>query len=332
MLKKNKIYFIAEAGINHNGNLSLAKKLVYAAKKAGADAVKFQSFFADEFISKKNEIYELGIKRKKINIYNLFKKTEFKKSWYKKINNYCKKIKIDFISSISDKTSSDYYFSLNKKIVKIASEDIINYPLLKYLANQKKKIFIVSTGMASAEEISSAIKLLEKKNKIILMHCVSLYPTKLKESNINRINSLRKKFKVEVGYSDHTLGVESMYLAATQGCKVFEKHFTLDKKMNGPDHHMSMTPTELKDSIYFLKNINQIRGDGKINPEGRELSSRKNYRRSIFAKKKINKGELFTEKNICLKRPSKGLHPKYFYKIIGKKAKKSFKSNEMIIV
>ena len=221
---------------------------------------------------------------------------------YKKINNYCKKIKIDFISSISDKKSSDYYFSLNKKIVKIASEDIINYPLLKYLAKQEKKTFIVSTGMASVEEISLAIKLLKKKNRIVLMHCVSLYPTKLEESNINRINTLRKKFKIEVGYSDHTLGVESMYLAATQGCKVFEKHFTLNKKMNGPDHHMSMTPAELKDSINFLRNIYKIGGNGKINPEGRQISSRKNYRRSIFARKKIHKGELFTENNICFKK------------------------------
>ena len=284
-VKKNKIYFIAEAGINHNGNLTLAKKLVLAAKKAGADAIKFQSFFADEFISKKNETYELGIKKKKINIYNLFKKTEFKNTWYKKINNYCKKIKIDFISSISDKKSSDYYFSLNKKIVKIASEDIINYPLLKYLAKQEKNIYsFYRYGFCRRNLFSYQI--IKKKNRIVLMHCVSLYPTKLEESNINRINTLRKKFKIEVGYSDHTLGVESMYLAATQGCKVFEKHFTLNKKMNGPDHHMSMTPAELKDSINFLRNIYKIGGNGKINPEGRQISSRKNYRRSIFARKK----------------------------------------------
>ncbi|WP_440931045.1 N-acetylneuraminate synthase family protein [Candidatus Pelagibacter sp.] len=332
MLKKNKIYFIAEAGINHNGSLSLAKKLVIAAKKAGADAIKFQSFFADEFISKKNETYKLGPQKKKINVYNLFKKTEFKKDWYKKINYFCKKINIDFISSISDKISSDYYFNLKKKIVKIASEDIINYPLLKYLAKQKNKTFIVSTGMASLEEISLAVKILKKKNKIILMHCVSLYPTKLAESNINRIDTLKKKFKLEVGYSDHTLGYEAMFIAAVQGCKVFEKHFTLSKKMNGPDHHMSMNPSELKTCINFLSNIDKIKGNGKINPFGRQLFSRENYRRSIFAKKNINKGELFSEKNICLKRPAKGLHPKYFHKIVGKKAKKSFKTNEMIIV
>lgn len=332
MLKKNKIYFIAEAGINHNGSLSFAKKLVIAAKKAGADAIKFQSFFADEFISKKNETYKLGPQKKKINVYNLFKQTEFKKDWYKKINNYCKKINIDFISSISDKISSDYYFNLKKKIVKIASEDIINYPLLKYLAKQKNKTFIVSTGMASREEISLAVKLLKKKNRIILMHCVSLYPTKLEESNVNRINALREKFKLEVGYSDHTLGFEAMFIAAVQGCKVFEKHFTLNKKMNGPDHHMSMNPTELKSTINLLRNINKIKGNGKIDTEGRELISRKNFRRSIFAKKNINKGEIFSEKNICLKRPAKGLHPKYFYKVIGKKAKKNLKANEIIAI
>ena len=180
--------------------------------------------------------------------------------------------------------------------------------------------------MASVEEISLAIKILKKKNRIVLMHCVSLYPTKLEESNINRINTLRKKFKMEVGYSDHTLGVESMYLAATQGCKVFEKHFTLNKKMNGPDHHMSMTPAELKNSN-FLRNIYKIGGNGKINPEGRQISSRKNYRRSIFARKRYIKVNCL-QKSICLKRPAKGLHPKYFYKVIGK-AKKILKLTKL---
>ena len=332
MLKKNKkIFFIAEIGINHNGNLNLAKKMISAAKKSGADAVKFQSFKADEFISNKKENYVLGPKKKKFNIYKLFKNLEFKKHWYLDIDKFCRRKKIEFVTSVADIKSTDEYLKTRRKIIKIASEDIINYPLLKYLSRLKNKVFILSTGMANDFEIQNAIKIF-KKNKIILMHCVSLYPTKIKEANLNRIDILRKKYNLDVGYSDHTLGLEALKIAASMNCYVFEKHFTLSKKLNGPDHHMSINPFELKKVIQNIKKIHLFKGSGEIGPINRQLIASKKFRRSIVAIKPIKKGQKILKDMIGLKRPSNGIHPIYIKKVIGKKAKKNFKINQKIII
>ena len=186
--------------------------------------------------------------------------------------------------------------------------------------------------MANIDEIETTIKLLKKRNKVILMHCVSLYPVKINEANLNRIISLKNKYKLEIGYSDHTIGSDAIKVAASMGCKIFEKHFTLNKKLKGPDHHLSMNSKELKEIIISLKSILILKGNGYINPYGREINSRKIFRRCIVAKQNIKRGQIIKEKMICLRRPANGLHPKYFYKILGNKAKKNFKINQKIII
>jgi sialic acid synthase SpsE len=331
LTKDNKIFFIAEIGINHNGDLNLAKKMISAAKKSGANAVKFQSFKADEFISNKKENYVLGPKKKKFNIYSLFKNLEFKKSWYPNIDKFCRRKKIEFITSVADIKSTNEYLKTRRNIIKIASEDIINYPLLKYLSRFKNKVFILSTGMANNTEIERAIKIF-KKNKIILMHCVSLYPTKIKEANLNRINLLKKKYNLEVGYSDHTLGLEALEIAASMNCRIFEKHFTFDKKLDGPDHHMSINSEELRKITQKIKKILLFKGSGEIAPKKRQLMAAKKFRRSIVAIVPIKKGVKIKKEMIGLKRPSTGLHPINIKKVIGKKAKKSFRINEKIYI
>jgi len=330
ILNKNKIYFIAEAGVNHDGNFHKARKLVIAAKRAGADAVKFQSFKTEEFLSDKKLIYRY--KKKKFNAFKMFKKLEFNYKWYHKLKKLCKRHNIEFLSSVADPVSAKQYLKYNNKILKLASEDIINYPLIKFLSKFKNKIIIVSTGMASLIEIKEAVKILTKKNKVILMHCVSLYPTKLSEINLKRLINLKKRFNLEVGFSDHTIGSHSMLIARSLGCRIFEKHFTLNKKFSGPDHFLSMDENDTTEAIKALKSYNEIIGDGYINPRGRELNSKFKFRRSIVAIKNIKKGAQITEDMIGLKRPSQGMHPKLIKKIIGKKAKKNFKINENISI
>lgn len=329
ILDKQKTYFIAEAGVSHNGSLSKAKKLVLAAKKAGADAVKFQSFITEEFLSDKKFLHPIG--NKKLNAYNMFKRLEFKDKWYKTINDLCKINKIDFLTSVADIESAEKYLKYNKKILKIASDDIINYPFLKYLSSLKNKIIILSTGMASFEEIKLALEImLNKKNTIILMHCVSVYPTKDRNINLNRILQLKKKFNIEVGFSDHTIGLNAIYAARSIGCRIFEKHFTLNTKDKGPDHFLSLDANDTKKAVYFVNNFNNFFGNGKIDPQGKELNSKKNYRRSIVANRIIKKGEIITEEKIWLRRPGTGLHPKFLNKVLGKKAKKTFRHNDKI--
>jgi N,N'-diacetyllegionaminate synthase len=330
ILNKKLIYYIAEIGVNHNGDINQAKKLIIEAKKAGADAVKFQSFKTEEFLS--NNKQKIICNKKKINLFKMFKKLEFKNEWYLELNNFSKKNKIDFFTSVADINSAKLYLALNKKILKIASEDIINYPLLEFLGQLKDKIFILSTGMANEKEISAAIKILKKNNILILMHCVSLYPTNIEEINLNRILALRKKFKLEIGFSDHTTNEKALLIARGLGCRIYEKHFTINKKAFGPDHFLSLNSKETKDIIYYLKNFNIFLNKGNISPENREKIISKKTRRCIVADKIIKKGDIITNDKIWLRRASNGLHPKYIYKVIGSKAKKNFKINEKIII
>lgn len=329
ILNKKKTYFIAEAGVNHNGSFNEIKKLILNAKKCGADAVKFQSFKTDEFLSTNKSTYK--VKSNKIkDIYKMFKKIEFQDTWYSKIYNICKKVDIEFLTSVADINSAKIYFKYNN-IVKIASEDIINYPLLEFLGKQKKKIIILSTGMASENEIKKAIGIL-KDNKIILMHCVSLYPTELSEINLNRILELKKKFKVEVGFSDHTIGMEALIMAKSIGCRVYEKHFTINKNKKGPDHFLSLDPNETKKIVYIIKNYKEIFNDGLINPKTKEKEIALNTRRVIVANKEIKKGEIFSKDKIWLRRAGKGIHPKFLNEILGKKSNKDYSFNEKIIL
>lgn len=330
-MKNKNTYVIAEIGLNHNGNLILAKKMILAAKYAGADAVKFQSFRTDEFMSNKKISYSYNKNKKRENMYKMFNRLEFKNYWYLKLKQFCDKKKIDFLTSVADIDSLKDYLKIKPKAIKVASEDIINYKLLKALSKVNKTI-IISTGMADEEEIRKALKIFKNKKKIILLHCVSLYPTHNSLININRINTLKEKFNLRVGFSDHTEGIKASVMAAILGAVVIEKHFTTSRKLSGPDQKFSIEPNELKKMIKEIRLAKDMLGDGKIHPKSKELFYRRKFRRSIVANEFIKKNTKIKSTMLALKRPGTGLHPKYLEKIVGSLAKKNFKKNQKIIL
>lgn len=331
MLNNQSLYFIAEIGLNHNGNLNIAKKTILAAKIAGAHGVKFQAFKTEEFLSDKNSKYKYQNNNKIIteNTFNMFKRLEFKTSWFKILKKYCDKIKIDFLMSVADINSAKKYLRTNPVAIKVSSEDIINYPLLKFLSKSNKEI-ILSTGMANEKEIQNAVKIFKNKKKLILMHCVSLYPTRNFEANLNRIKSLQQKFNLRIGYSDHTLGLDASKIAYILGAKIIEKHFTLNNRLKGPDHKMSINRNQLKNLIIKIKKIDNFLNDGAINPHGREIIAKINFRRSIVAKKKIKKNSIIKKSMLALKRPGTGIHPSNISQIVNKKSIKDYDINEQI--
>ncbi len=333
MLNNQSLYFIAEIGLNHNGNLNIAKKTILAAKIAGAHAVKFQAFKTEEFLSDKKSKYKYqnNKKIKKENMFNMFKRLEFNNSWFMILKKYCDKIKIDFLMSVADIESAKKYLKINPVAIKVSSEDIINYPLLKFLSGTNKEI-ILSTGMANVWEIKKAINIFKNKKKLILMHCVSLYPTKIYEANLNRIKSLRQKFKLRIGYSDHTIGLDASKIAYIMGAKIIEKHFTFSNRLVGPDHKMSINRNQLKNLIIQIKKIDDFLDNGAINPRGREIFSKINFRRSIVAKIKIKKNSIIKSNMLALKRPGTGIHPINIKKIINKKSIKNYDINEQILI
>ena len=329
---KKKPYLIAEIGVNHNGKLSLAIQTIKAAAKAGADAVKFQMFNADEFMSKKKLLFKYKTKKgnKSENMYDMFKRLEFSEKWLSKIIQVCKKNKVDFLSSVADKSSANLMKKLKVKAIKLSSEDLINYPLLEHVATLGRNI-ILSTGMANSEEITRALSFFKKKKiKVIILHCVSMYPTSIKDANLLRMVSLKKKYNVSVGYSDHTLGIEASIVATILGAEIIEKHFTLNKSLIGPDHVMSSDPKEFKELADNIKRIHLILGSSDIKPKKTEQKFKKIYRRSITSISQIAKGEKFSLKNIALMRPATGLHPKYYKKIIGKKTSRRLLKDKKI--
>lgn len=326
---KKKTYIIAEIGNNHNGDYKLAKKSVIAAANSGADAVKFQSYSTDEFMSNKNLHYTYSTTKSssKENMYNMFKRIEFKNSWYLKLFKLCKHLKIDFLSSAADKESVERLISIRSKAIKIASEDIINYPLLEYISNKKQNI-ILSTGMADEKEIKKALKIL-RKNKVYILHCVSLYPTKIEDINLGRMIALRK-FKKVIGFSDHTKEIITPSIAVSLGAKIIEKHFTLNKNLKGPDHSFSLDPKEFRRMVSEIRLVEKMSFNKGIHPHEKEIRIRKKFRRSIVANQTIKKGEKILDNMLSLKRPGTGLHPIYLNKIIGTKAKKKYSKNSQI--
>jgi len=328
MIKK-KTYIIAEIGNNHNGNYKLAKKSIIAAAASGADAVKFQSYTADEFMSNKNLHYTYRTTKGyyKENMYEMFKRIEFRNSWYLKLFNLCKHLKIDFLSSAADKNSVDRLISIGSIAIKVASEDIINYPLLEYISKKKQNI-ILSTGMADEKEIKKALTIL-RKNKVYLLHCVSLYPTKIEDINLGRMIAL-KKFKKVIGFSDHTQETITPSIAVSLGAKIIEKHFTLSKNLKGPDHGLSLDPKEFRTMVSEIRIVEKMSFKKRINPYKKEIKIRKKFRRSIVANQSIKNGEKILDYMLSLKRPGTGLHPIHLNKIIGSKAKKNYKKNSQI--
>jgi N,N'-diacetyllegionaminate synthase len=316
---KEPVFVVAEAGVNHNGRLKIAKKLVREAKNSGADAIKFQTFKAKDLASTKSKWF------------NVFKKLELQDNEFAELNDYAKQNKIIFFSAPFSFEAVDLLTKLNVKAMKIASGDLTNIPLIKYAAS-KKKTMIVSTGMGNLNEIKEAVTAIKSvKNKnIILMHSVSSYPTPIKDVNLNSMLLLGKKFSCPIGYSDNGENMIVPIVAVSLGAKIIEKHFTLDKKMKGPDHNMSSDPKQFKKLIYQIREIEQMFGDGIKKCQKSELENIVGARRSITAQMDLSKNSIINRQNITFKRPATGIEPKFFNKILGKKIIRKIKADDVI--
>lgn len=327
------VFIIAEAGVNHNGNLDNAKRLIDEAKNAGADAVKFQTFISKNLVTKnavkanyqidKNIIEESQI--------DMLRKLELSFDDFKELNNYCTKCDIKFLSTAFDFESIDFLKDLELEIWKIPSGEITNLPYLIKVANLNRPI-ILSTGMSSLVEISDAIQIIRKynTNHLTVLHCTSEYPTAFTDVNLNAMLTIKNKFDVQVGYSDHTKGIEVPIAAVALGATVIEKHFTLDKNMEGPDHKASLNPQELKAMVDSIRKIELALGSGIKEPAESEKKNMNIARKSIVASKSIKKGEVFSEDNLTVKRPGYGISPMKWFEIIGIESPKNFEEDELI--
>ncbi len=334
-MKKDKVFIIAEAGVNHNGSLRLAKKLVDAAKYCGADAVKFQAFSAKELAvrSAPKAQYQKAHTKKNQTQLQMLKKLEFGYGEHKELSEYCKKKKIIFISSPFDLKSIDLLRKLNLRIIKIPSGEITNIPYLRKIGALRRKI-ILSTGMADLNEVSQALDILvssgTKKSDITVLHCHTAYPTADSDVNLRAMLTIRDVCGVSIGYSDHTSGIDISLAAVALGAKVIEKHITLNKRMSGPDHKASIEPDEFIRMAEGIRRIEKALGSRIKKPSGIELRNRVAVRKSIVAARDIMKDELFLAENITVKRPAGGISPERWDEVIGKNAKRDFRKNEMI--
>jgi len=327
------IFIVAEIGVNHNGDIRLAKKLIDAAKDAGADAVKFQAFKTEKVVTKYAEKakYQKETTGLSESQYDMIRRLELKDEEIRELYNYAKKNNIIFLSSAFDKESVDLLDNLGVPAFKVASGEITNFPLLRYIAEKKKPI-ILSTGMSTIGEIEEALEVIREKGveNIVLLHCVTSYPAKIEDVNLRVIEALRCRFKLPVGFSDHTLGITIPIAVAALGAVLVEKHFTLDRTLPGPDHRASLEPDELKDMVRAVRDVEKALGDRVKKPTKDEERIKKVVRRSIVAKMGIPKGTVITEDMLDFKRPGVGIEPKYLNEIIGKKAKKDIKPDGLI--
>lgn len=328
-----KTFIIAEAGVNHNGSLEIAKKLIDAAVEAKVDAVKFQTFKSEKLVSKnaKKAYYQEQSTSKGESQLEMLKKLELDVDAHNSLMDYCKERNIMFLSAAFDLESIDLLNELGIEIFKIPSGEITNYPYLKKIGKLKKKV-ILSTGMSYIYEIGEAIKVLKDNGaeEITVLHCNTEYPTPMEDVNLEAMNTIKEKFNVKVGYSDHTLGIEVAIAAVAMGAEVIEKHFTLDNNMEGPDHKASLEPKELEKMVKAIRNIEKAIGKGMKEPSKSEVKNLEAARKSIVASKFIKKGEPFTEENLICKRPGNGVSPMKWEEIINKTAGKDFEEDEMI--
>ena len=329
---QEKTFIIAEAGVNHNGSIKIAKKLVDIAVEAKADAVKFQTFKTKENCSNKTPFasYQLKNLKYKSTAYEMLRKLELKSSEFVSLSEYCKMRKIIFFSTPFDLTSANFLKKINVPCYKIASSDVNNIRLVDTIVKTKKPIFI-STGMTNLKDIIFLDKRIKKVNKkIIYMHCISSYPTKFKDANLNIIKTLKKNLNSIIGYSDHTLGIAAPIAAVALGAAVIEKHFTLNKNLEGPDHNMSIIPEDLFRMIRDIRNINCAFGGFNRKIFTCEKNTAFVSKKSLVAFKDINKGTIVKEDMIIEKTPANGISPINFPKVIGKKAKKNIKAGQLI--
>jgi len=336
-MKKDSVIIIAEAGVNHNGNLENAFRLVDAAVDAGVDYVKFQTFKATNLVSAKAKKADYQIENTKNNTESqlqMLQKLELSEDDHEKIIAYCNSKDIKFFSTAFDLDSLEYLSKIGMDMVKIPSGEITNLPYLRKAANLFKKV-IISTGMATLSEIEDAVAVFVKlgvaKQDITILHCNTEYPTPMKDVNLLAMLHIGREFKTSIGYSDHTLGIEVPIAAVALGAVMIEKHFTLDKNMEGPDHKASLEPGELKSMTSAIRNIElAISGSGLKEPSESEMKNIAIARKSIVAKTDIKKGEIFSEDNLTVKRPGDGISPMKWDDLMGKIAKENFEADDLI--
>lgn len=333
----NKTIIIAEAGVNHNGDLNLAKQLIDAAAESKADYVKFQTFKAEKLVVRNAE--KADYQRANMpqqgdeSQFEMLKKLELAPDAHLELIDYCKQKNIRFLSTAFDVESIELLKSFGIKLGKIPSGEITNLPYLEKMAASFEQL-IVSTGMADLKEIKSALDALTaagaKKENITVLHCNTEYPTPMRDVNLRAMQTVREECGVSVGYSDHTLGIEVPIAAVALGATVIEKHFTLDRQMEGPDHRASLEPDELKEMVRTIRNIEAALGDGIKQPSASEQKNISIARKSIVAAQNIKKGEIFSEKNLTVKRPGTGLSPMLWKQIVGRAASRDYAADELL--
>ncbi|MEG1186080.1 MAG: N-acetylneuraminate synthase [Eubacterium sp.] len=328
------VVIIAEAGVNHNGSLALAKKMVLMGKKAGVDAVKFQTFKSEKVVSvfaKKADYQIENTQNNQENQLEMVKKLELSNDAFFELQTYCQEIGIQFLSTPFDLESIVFLNQLEMPFWKIPSGEITNYPYLVEIAETHKDI-VMSTGMCTMKEIEEAINVLEANGsgKISLLHCNTEYPTPMEDVNLRAMQTLKETFNVPVGYSDHTKGIEVPIAAVAMGAEIIEKHFTLDCSMEGPDHKASLEPEALTQMVQAIRNIEKAMGSGKKEPSPSEKKNIPIARKSIVANCEIEKGTVFTVENLTTKRPGNGISPMKWNEILGQKATRHFKEDELI--
>lgn len=329
----SKIFIIAEAGVNHNGNIETARQLVDAAVEAGADAVKFQTFKAENLVCRdaRKADYQMETTDQAESQFDMLKKLELTSDMHEQLMKYCRQKGIMFLSTPFDIDSMHYLISLGVDIIKLPSGEITNYPFLREAGRTGKRI-IISSGMSTLNEVREAVQVLKSNGSsdVTVLHCNTEYPTPYADVNLRAMLTLKEKLNVSTGYSDHTQGIEIPIAAAAMGAVVIEKHFTLDKNMEGPDHKASLEPHELVAMIRAIRNIESALGDGQKEPSESEKRNIGIVRKSIVAKYDIEAGELFSEDNLTTKRPGTGISPMQWDQVIGQRAKRKFQADELV--
>ena len=331
----SRVFIIAEAGVNHNGSVELAKQLIDVASEAGVDAVKFQTFKAESLVSKNAQKadYQKETTDKQESQFDMIKKLELDVNTHKVLMQYCHEKDIMFLSTPFDHDSIDMLNKLGLKIFKIPSGEITNLPYLRHIGSLNKEV-ILSTGMADIGEIEDALDVLveagTKKENITVLHANTMYPTPMEDVNLKAMVTIGNTFDIAYGYSDHTLGIEVDVAAVAMGATVIEKHFTLDKMMEGPDHKASLEPDELISMTKAIRNIEVALGSNVKKPSTSEKPNMAIARKSIVAKRTIKIGEILTEDNLAIKRPGNGINPMQWDAIVGTKAQKNYNQDDLL--
>jgi len=332
---KKPVLIIAEAGVNHNGDIALARQLIDAAADAGADLIKFQTFSADRLVTReaKKADYQSEVTGNVETQYQMLSRLELTQEMHHELIAYCDKRNIEFFSTGFDIESVNFLISLGIKYVKIPSGEITNLPYLRHIGQLGKSV-ILSTGMATLGDIEAAIEALEQagtpRSLMTVLHCTTEYPTPMNEVNLRAMQTISAAFGIPTGYSDHTSGIEVSIAAAALGATVIEKHFTLDKKLPGPDHKASLEPDELKAMVTAIRNIEISLGDGIKRLTPSEVLNKPVARKSLVAKKSIKAGDVLSAENITSKRPGNGISPMRWDEVIGRTAERDFAPDELI--